>query len=274
MSINLTIQYSHPEAIGVALRYARVDNTINPTYITAPNATSSPATVATNIPAGQYSVEMTPVYSDGRSCNPTYIYSPPCDPLISINAYITGGNLVVEYLAPSSADKVRITVNYPNGGSFVQNYVNNGNNITIPFPANVYGDFLVSGQSVCDESSGFYSAPSNSVTVTRSSTNVTISNLATGISIITVSNLTGFTLPQTVTAGNTVTGSHTAFYGAISATFTGTPAGSSSATLSVNGTIIQCVNVPNTNGGTVTFNAASFADTDLIVISFVSGICP
>jgi hypothetical protein len=278
-NINLALNFGLPTgAIAAQVAYARVDNLpsgATPTYITiSPNPTSSPAVIATNVPNGQYLFAVTPVYSDLRVCNPEYIYTDSCPGLISINAYITSGQLVVQYLAPSDVPKVRITVNYPNGGSFTQNYVNNGNDIVIPFPSGVFGDFQISGQSVCDETSGFYSAPSAQVTVSRTVNNVTISNTATGITIITVNNITGFTLPQSVTAGNSVQGNHTAFYASINATFTGTPAGTSSATLSINGTIIQCVAVPNTSGGTVTFNAASVADTDIVSLAFSSGACP
>lgn len=271
--INLSLQWSHPQATKISVRYARVDNVSVPVMISAGEFTSSPAVIAYGIPAGQYLIETTPIYADLRSCVPENMYTEPCEGLISINAYITSGNLVTEYQAPSQVPKVRITVNYPNGGSSIANYVNNGNNITIPLPSNVFGDFQISGQSICDESSGFYSPPSSSVTVTRSSTNVTITNTATGISITSVNNLTGFTLPSIVTVGNSVTGIHSAFYGSINATFTGTPSGSSSATLSVNNTIIQCVPIPNTSGGTITFSPASFADSDIITITFFAGSC-
>ena len=278
-NINLALNFGLPSgAIAARVAYARVDNLPSggtPTYTTvSPDLTSSPGIVATNIPNGQYLMSVLLIYPDLRVCNPEYVYTDACPGLISINAYITSGQLVVQYLAPSDVPKVRITVNYPNGGSFTQNYVNDGNNIVIPFPSGVYGDFQVSGQSVCDETSGFYSAPSAQVTVSRTVNNTTISNTATGITIITVNNITGFTLPQSVTAGNTVQGNHTAFYASINASFTGTPAGTSSATLSINGTIIQCVAVPNTNGGIVTFNAASVADSDLISVAFSSGSCP
>lgn len=277
MSINLTIKWDHPEAISNFVQYARIDNTINPTFTTVtPNLTGSSgtATIATNIADGQYQVNITPIYADGRTCNPTIQQTDPCPGLLSLNATLNSGNILVTYLAPSQVPKVRITVNYPNGGSSVANYVNDGNNIVIPVPSGVYGAFTVLGQSVCDESSSFFSAFSPQVTVQINNVTVSISNFAAGITVNNVSGIAGFALATLLTNGSTETGTHTAFYGSISCTFTGTPSANSSATLQLNGTIIQCENVPNTAGGTVTFSPASFALTDLITITFNQGTCP
>lgn len=272
MSINISLSFIHPEAVSQFVQFARIDNTLNPVYSTVvPNPVTSPATIATDIPNGQYSIQSKPVYADGRSCEFTTIYTPACPGLISINAYIDGTNLIVQYLGPSEAPKVRITVTYPNNGSFTANYVNNGNDIAIALPSNLFGDFSVLGQAVCDEDSGFYSPFSNQVVVSRSETNVTIINLATGLTIDSVTGITGFTLGSFITTGNTATGSHDAFYGSIQVTFQGTPS-SQSATLRINGTLIQCVDLaPST---TVVFSAASFGTTDDLEIEFSNGICP
>lgn len=275
MSINLSINYSHPGAMAQQVRYARIDNVLNPVWINvSPNPTTSPATIATDIPNGQYQIESTPIYPDGRSCNAFITTTPACPTLLSINAYITGDNLVVQYLAPSEVPKVRITVDYPNGGSFIQNYVNNGNDIVIPLPPNLQGDYSIMGQSICDEISGFYSVFSSQVTVTRGSNNVGITNNAIGVVISEVNGISGFSLTQLVTAGSTVNGTHSAFFGPITCVFTGTPTNASSANLRINNTIIQCVNLPNTNGGQVDFNATSVNATDIITIEFVIGSCP
>jgi hypothetical protein len=276
MSINLTITWDHPSAISNQVQYARIDNTINPVFTNVPNVpgASGTATIAMNIPDGQYQVNITPIYPDGRTCNPTVQITDPCPPLISINAVLTSGNIVVSYLAPSSAPKVRITVNFPNGGSSVANYVNDGNNIVIPVPPGVTGTFTVSGQTVCDEGSSFFSAFSSQVTVEIVGFNVSAGNFAAGITISDITGISGFALSSLLTNGTTQTGTHTAFFGGIVATFTGTPSMNSSATLQLNGTIIQCVNVPNTAGGTVTFSPASFGANDLITITFNAGSCP
>lgn len=275
MSINLAVNFSQTGAIAHRIRYARIDNVLTPVFSTiVPDVTTSPAVIATNIPNGQYEIRGLPIYGDGRICEETSEFTDPCPGLISINAYIDSSNIVVEYLAPFDAPKVRITVNYPNGGSTVANYVNDGNNIVIPLPNNFFGDFQVSGQSVCDESSGFYSAPSSIVVTTNSSENVTLTHNATGITITGVTGISGFILSQSLVAGNTDTGSHDAFFAPIIISFTGTPAFSENAILTKNGTTIQCVNIPNTNGGSFQFSAASFAANDQLGIEFNIGLCP
>jgi hypothetical protein len=166
MSINLSIVFSHPSAITNKVSYARIDNTTSPVFIQAGNFVTSPAVIASNIPDGQYQVNIIPVYADGRACDPTVYQTPVCPGLIAISGYIQSGNLVVQYTAPSTVPKVRITVGFPNGGSNVANYVNTGANIVVPLPVGLTGDFTIQGQSVCDESSAFYSSLSSTVVVT------------------------------------------------------------------------------------------------------------
>jgi hypothetical protein len=168
--INLTIAFGMPAgAVSNLVRYARIDNLApgaSPVYTqVTPNPVTSPATIATNILDGQYTIQSTPVYPDGRTCAATTITTPACPGLTSISATIQSGVLVVTYLATAGVTNVIITVGYPNGGSFQQMYVNTGNPISIAIPAGVYGNYTVNGQSVCDPTSGFYSAPSSTVTV-------------------------------------------------------------------------------------------------------------
>ena len=168
-SINLTVQFTPIPGTSYNLcQYARIDNTATPVFINAPNVVTSPTTIATNIPDGQYQINLTPIYPDGRTCTPTSFITPPCAPLISISAYINSGTLVVNYLAPSGTPQVQINVAYPNGGTWSQMYVNNGTPISIALPPNLYGNYTVTGQSVCDPVSGFYSALSQTVTVVLS----------------------------------------------------------------------------------------------------------
>lgn len=184
MAINLSAIFYHKEAISNKVRYARIDNTNNPQWIWAfPDPINSPAVIAYGIDNGQYQVEATPIYADGRVCDPYVTYTPTCTPITSINGYIQGGNLIVQYSAPYQLPKVRITVLYPNGGSYIANYVNNGNDITIPLPTNVFGSFTLSGQGVCDENTQFYSAASTSVSISNNAnpTVVLISNTDTGV---------------------------------------------------------------------------------------------
>lgn len=275
MGINLSLNFSHPDAIANRVRYRRIDNSVNPNWITvSPDPITSPATVATNLDNGQYQLGITAIYPDGRSCTENFLYTDACPSLISINAYITGNTIVVQYLAPSAVPKVRITINFPNGGSYTQNYVNTGDDIAIALPNGVYGTFSVSGQSVCDEATSFFSTSSSLVSVDRSQTNTQIINSANGTAITVVSGIDGFALSSNLNFGDSTTGTHTAFYGPISITFTGEPDIASSATLSLNNTVIQCVNIPNTDGGVVNFAAANFSSTDNIVITFAGGLCP
>lgn len=158
--------FQHPDAVSHFVQYARVDNVNTPVFTTVvPNPITSPAVIASNVPAGQYQINSTPVYADGRKCDPTIFTTPGCDPLTSISARINSGNIIVSYSAPATAPKVRITVSYPNGGSSVANYVNNGSDIVIPIPAGLIGQFLIQGQSVCDETTGFYSGFSSTASV-------------------------------------------------------------------------------------------------------------
>lgn len=170
MSINLGIEFQLPVgAVSNLVQYARIDNTSSPVWTTvSPNPTTSPAVIATNIPNGQYEIQATPIYPDGRTCTPTVTTTPGCPGLISLSAVIQSGVLVVNYLAPSGAPSVLINVNYPNGGSFSQMYTNTGNPISIGLPSGVFGNYTVNGQSVCDPTSGFNSTPSASVTVNYS----------------------------------------------------------------------------------------------------------
>lgn len=174
MAINLSIRWSHPEASAALVRYARVDNTSSPVYTTvSPNPVVNPSintiTVATNIPNGQYEIQATPIYADGRSCAPEIRYTPACPGLIAINAYINGSNVVVQWTAESYIPKARITVNFPTGGQNVANYsnINTVNETIIPIPPGNNGSITVQGQSVCDEGSGFYSAFSNQITLSN-----------------------------------------------------------------------------------------------------------
>lgn len=81
-------------------------------------------------------------------------------------------------------------------------------------------------------------------------------------------------MPNNLTPGQTITGEHDAFLSTITVTFTGTPLFDESAVLYKNGTLIQCINIPNTSGGSFSFSAASFALTDQLSISFNLGQCP
>lgn len=274
-TINLTISLNQVGSIAHRIRYARIDNVINPSFITVspdvPNTPNLVYTIATNVPNGQYKIGYKAIYADLRECDEQFVDTPACPGLISINAYLDGNNIIIQYLGPSDAPKVRITVNFPNGGSFTANYVNNGNDIPIALPNGVYGDFLVTGQSVCDEESGFYSSPSSQVTVTRQQTTVNIWNQSSDLTITAVNGISGYSLGAPLTPSNIDTGIHNAFTGTIglslttSGLFTG-----HAARLIVNGTITQCIDITS---GAVTFNSSSYAATDTIAVTISTGAC-
>ena len=134
----------------------------------------------------------------------------------------------------------------------------------------MFGDFLITGQSVCDEESGFYSPPSSQVTVTRSQTTVTISNQSSDVNITSVTGISGYSLLSTLTPSNSDNGSHDAFTGAITLNFSGGSPLDGSASLLLNGTLIQCAAITTS---ALTFNSASFAETDLITITISDSAC-
>jgi hypothetical protein len=169
MAINISVNLGNPAGVvSSTISYARIDNLLpgqTPTFITIPNVTTYPYSIQ-NLPAGQYQVNAVKNYADVRTCAAETQTSPPCPGLISFNATVSGNVMTVSYLAPSTVPNIQVTVNYPNGGSFSQMYVNNGNNITIALPPNVYGNYAAFGQSVCDATSGFLSGQSNTVNIT------------------------------------------------------------------------------------------------------------
>lgn len=279
MNINLSLRFDHPDAVSHYVRYRRIDNNPNSPFVSvSPNPVASPARIAENIPNGQYEISSRPVYADGRICSDTLEYTDGCPGLTAINAYIAGANLVVTYTAPLGAPKVRIVVSWPNGGTFSQLYPNNGTPIVVPIPNNAVGNIAVNGQTVCDEDSGFYSSLSGTINVPTASgpgaNNFSIQNDASVITIVGLTGVTGFTLENNIPTGDDVAGQHSAFFGGITLYFTGTPGSQSKAELLLNGVIVQCQNVPNSDSGSVTFSPISVSGTDQLDINFSIGSCP
>lgn len=167
-TMDIVVNYSHPAASSVTLRYARIDNTNVPTYITIPNILSSPYTIS-GVADGQYFVGITPVYSDGRKCNEMTQTTPACAGINSFSAVLGGSptsEFVISYSAAVSIPKVKVNISYPNGGSWSQIYTNDGVDIEIPFPPNVYGSFSINMQPVCNEDTGFFGQPTSPVILT------------------------------------------------------------------------------------------------------------
>ena len=177
-TMDILVYYSHPSAVSVTLRYARIDNTNTPTYITIPSIVSSPYTIS-GIADGQYFVGLTPVYADGRKCSEMTQTTPACAGINSFSA-VTGGSptdeFVISYSASVSIPKVKVNIAYPNGGSWSQIYTNAGTDIIVPFPPFVYGAFSITMQPVCNEDTGFFGSPTAPVILAVPDPNVPASN--------------------------------------------------------------------------------------------------
>lgn len=158
--VDLIITFDHPAAVSNTIRYARIDNTVSPSYITIPGVLpgDSPYTIS-DVANGQYRVGITPVYSDGRSCAETFYDTLPCEGITAFNAIYDGSNIIITS-SVSNDVAVKVTIDYPNGGSFSQIYTTSEGalNQTIAPPANVFGTFFAKGAPVCDSDSGFIGA--------------------------------------------------------------------------------------------------------------------
>lgn len=159
-SINLVIQFNHPDAVSNTVRYSRIDNTSTPVYTTLTGITTSPLIIE-GIPNGQYRVGITPVYADSRVCTERLEDTPPCSGIVSFSAALSGGNIAVTYTINVDVPYFQININYPNGGTFSQQYVNAGTGTqNVTPPSGLYGDYTVTIQPVCDPDTGFLGANS------------------------------------------------------------------------------------------------------------------
>jgi hypothetical protein len=211
-NINLQISFSHPDAISNTIRYARIDNTNNPVFTTLTGVTTSPLLLQ-NVPNGQYRIGITPIYADNRICLETFQDTPPCTGIVSFSAVLSGGNLVISYNAVNTVPDVQVNISYPNGGQFSNTYVNNGANITITPPANVFGNYTITLQPVCDVDSGFLGAPTAPVIINiQAPNNSTLTNSTAG-SLAPIS-LTAFTAGSQLifTSSNIASGGIQSFF--------------------------------------------------------------
>lgn len=187
------VAFTHTEAVAVKIRYARIDQgNLN---------WSEPATVSIgatpyiiySLDEGQYIVGITPVYADGRLCGEVTKTTDACGSISSFAAVWNGNDIVVTYGATST--KVRIRIQYPNGGQFMQIYAVGASPVSITPPEDVTGTFSVTIQAVCNENTEWYgpiSAPAvievnppNNSTVTNNAS-FTLSNI-----IVTATNENG-----------------------------------------------------------------------------------
>lgn len=179
--IELIVTFDHPAAVSHTIRYARIDNTVSPVYITIPGVLpgESPYTIDASpaLENGQYRIGITPVYADGRTCPELFFETPACTGITSFSAEYDGTNIVATYTADPGLDSVRFNLFYPNGGSFSQIYTN-GDPISVTPPPGVYGTFNATLQAVCEPDTDFMgAATAPAVFVINPSSNSSIENL-------------------------------------------------------------------------------------------------
>lgn len=283
--IELIVTFDHPDAVSNTIRYARIDNTNTPTYITIPGILpgDSPYTISTSpaLANGQYRVYILPVYADGRLCSETFFDTPACTGINSFSASYNGTNIIITYNVESSVPSVRVTIAYPNGGSSSTIHTN-GDAISITPPPNVFGTFFATIQPVCNVDTGFYGSPSSqsSFNIVEDET-VLIEVLdptpSSSNRITNVTGISGFVFGSAVNEGETQSGSHNSFTGAISVTIV-QPAVSIQVNgigLYVNGTLVECIEVTGGSlfGQTVNFASRVYAVSDIIRITYDEGVC-
>lgn len=164
VNIIVPLVNNDPAYIYSNVRYARVDNTVAPVWQYLNNITTSPL-VITNVENGQYRIYATPFYSDGRICPEQVVDTAACARINSFSAVESGANFEISYSAETSVPAVKVNINYPNGGFSSSIHTNDGNDILIPVPANIYGTYYITMQPVCDEDTGWYGAQTAAVTV-------------------------------------------------------------------------------------------------------------
>jgi len=156
--MDIIVTFTHPDAVSNLIRYARLD-TPGPLVWSVPATVlpgASPYTIA-NVDEGQYIIGITPVYSDGRVCSEQQTTTSSCSLMSAFAAAFNNGtgNIDITYSAPVSVPKVRVVINYPNGGQY-SNIYNNGASISITPPAGLYGNYSITMQCVCNEATGWY----------------------------------------------------------------------------------------------------------------------
>lgn len=173
----IVVAFTHSEAISANIRYARIDQgNLNWSAATQVLIGASPYTIS-SVDEGQYIVGITPVYADGRLCGEVTKTTDVCGAISSFSAAFNGTNIIVTYAATSA--KVRIRVQYPNGGQFIGVYAAGASPVSITPPAGVTGIFSVYIQSVCNEATAWYGpvsapavfeiTPANNSTITNNS---------------------------------------------------------------------------------------------------------
>lgn len=160
-SIVVSFTNTDPEFIGVAIEYARIDNTSNPIYnagaIENPiTPGDSPYTIS-GLPIGQYSVSLQPLFSDGRSCPAVYSQTPACGTISAFGLSISSNNQYLIITYTTSSPLVYLNITAPNGSSFSGIY-GNGGSVTIlisSISSAQSGTYTAYLRPVCDASTGW-----------------------------------------------------------------------------------------------------------------------
>lgn len=273
-NIIVTFTNPDPQFVSVEVQYARIDNTSTPVYIFSGIALAgaSPYTI-TNLPEGQYSISLIPFFSDGRQCPPVFMSTPPCTGVNAFNATFDGTDINVTYSV--SSPQFKITIVYPNGGTFTQIY-NNGDDVAVAAPTGVYGNYTVTIQAVCNETTGFFGTSSAPAIVsipqpTGIVTATAQSSLTAGFYVANVGGIPLFSLSNNLAAPNTQTGIHTAMVAQpISFSVVNPTAGSSTfngVDIYVNASFITRVQF-NTGTGVYSSSNITANATDTILLDF------
>lgn len=214
-TIDIIVTFTHPAAIKNTIRYARVDNTSTPVYTTITDVLpgDSPYTIS-GVDDGQYIVTITPIYADGRTCGEVVLNTGfPTSGINAFSASFDGTDITIDYNAPDALPQVKVTINYPNGGTFSQIYDNDGMDITITPPAGVYGDYTIYMTPVYNENTGYFGqntapaivtvTPPNNSTFVNNTTNV----LAPISMVVTTSDsqvIIPFNVPSVAASGGVI----------------------------------------------------------------------
>jgi len=103
---------------------------------------------------GQYNVQIRPMYSDGGICSFMSLNTDPCEGITAFNATNGTDNETIEITYTATSPKVKLIVNYPNGGSYSQIYPNSGS-ISWTVPVDTYGVYSLTLEPVCNETTAW-----------------------------------------------------------------------------------------------------------------------
>lgn len=116
------------------------------------------------LPAGKYGVAIVAKCSNGKQSLEYTAYTAGCVKPASLSVIDNGNYWSITWGAiPVGAEKVRLQINYPNGGSFAQNYDPSPSTITIDKPIGIYGQFNFFAKTVCNVASNFMSDPTDTI---------------------------------------------------------------------------------------------------------------